>query len=126
MSAAYFLVLLVIGVGAGVSSGIFGIGGGILIVPALMYWAKFSQHAAVGTSLAILLPPVGLAAVTEYYRSGNVDLKAAGIVAAGVLVGGWLGAHFANQINGQTLKLVFGVFVLVIGVYLIDSAMRAS
>jgi uncharacterized membrane protein YfcA len=126
MTTAYFLLLLVIGVSAGISSGIFGIGGGILIVPALMYWAKFSQHAAIGTSLAILLPPVGLAAVTEYYRSGNVDLKAAGIVAAGVLVGGWLGAYLANQVNGQTLKLIFGLFVLAMGAYLIAGAVRAS
>ncbi|GBG13078.1 flagellar motor protein MotA [Novimethylophilus kurashikiensis] len=125
MTTPYLLILLVIGLGAGVSSGIFGIGGGILIVPALMYWAKFSQHAAVGTSLAILLPPVGLAAVTEYYRSGNVDLKVAGIVAAGVLVGGWLGASIANQLNGHTLKLVFGLFVLLMGAYLTASAARA-
>ena len=69
--------LILIGLSAGLLSGLFGIGGGVLIVPALMYGLGFSQKMATGTSLAILLPPVGIAAVLEYYRHGAVDIKAA-------------------------------------------------
>jgi uncharacterized membrane protein YfcA len=82
----------------------FGVGGGLLIVPALIYLAKFSQHAAIGTSLAILLPPVGLLAVLEYYRHGNVNLKAAPIVAIAFMMGGWIGANLANHINAHLLN----------------------
>ena len=117
--------MLLIGLFSGIVSGIFGIGGGVIIVPALIYLAKFSQHAAIGTSLAILLPPVGLWAALEYYRHGNVDLKAALIVAIAFMVGGWIGAHLANQIiSGGVLKLLFGIFVVGIGVYLIFDALK--
>ncbi|WP_018152786.1 sulfite exporter TauE/SafE family protein [Leeia oryzae] len=117
-------MFLLIGVSAGVASGLFGIGGGVLIVPALIYFAKFSQHAAVGTSLAILLPPVGIGAAYQYYQHGNVDLRAALIVAAAFMVGGWLGGTLASQLQAQMLKLMFGVFVLFIGGHLILDAIR--
>jgi hypothetical protein len=125
MTALLIIVLLLIGVLSGVVSGMFGIGGGILIVPALIYLAKFSQHAAIGTSLAILLPPVGLLAVLEYYRHGNVNLKAALIVAIAFMAGGWIGTHLANHINADLLKLLFGIFVLGIGGYLVFSAVKS-
>jgi uncharacterized membrane protein YfcA len=117
-------LLLMIGLVSGIASGVFGIGGGILIVPGLIYVLGFSQHTATGTSLAILLPPVGLAAVLEYYRHGNVDLKAAFIVAAALFVGAWLGAVFANHLKGPYLRLAFGVFVVCIGLYMVFGAMR--
>src|ERR1035437_4902265 len=98
MTASLIIVLLLVGVFSGVASGMFGIGGGVLIVPALIYLAKFSQHAAIGTSLPILLPPVGLLAVLEYYPYGIVDLKAALIVAIAFMAGGWVGAHLAHSI----------------------------
>lgn len=119
------LLLLAIGLVSGVASGLFGIGGGILVVPALIYLAKFSPHTAVGTSLAILLPPVGLGAVMEYYRHGSVDLKAAIIVAAALMIGGWLGANLAKHVNGQVLKMGFGIFVLGIGCYLVFDAAKS-
>lgn len=122
------LIALMLGIGlfSGIASGVFGIGGGIIIVPALIYLAKFSQHAAIGTSLAILLPPIGLMAVLEYYRHGNVDLKAAIIVAAAFMAGGWIGAHMANQLlSGHVLKLLFGFFVLGIGGYLVFDALKS-
>lgn len=72
-----WFTFIAIGLSSGVLAGIFGIGGGILIVPALMYVAGFSQKLAIGTSLAVLLPPIGIAAVLEYYRNGNVDFRAA-------------------------------------------------
>jgi len=126
MTDSLIVLMLSIGLFSGIASGIFGIGGGIIIVPALMYLARFSQHAAIGTSLAILLPPIGLMAVLEYYRNGNVDLKAAVLVAIAFMVGGWIGAHLANQlISSGVLKLLFGIFVLGIGVYLIFDALKS-
>jgi uncharacterized membrane protein YfcA len=124
MEEASAVVLLAIGLVSGVASGLFGIGGGVLIVPALVYWVGFSQHRATGTSLAILLPPVGLAAVIEYYRHGNVDLRAALIIAAAVIFGGWIGALLANRVSGPQLRLAFGLFVTALGIYMIQGALR--
>ena len=124
MTLSLIILLLMIGFASGIASGLFGIGGGVLIVPGLVYLAGFSQHAATGTSLAILLPPVGLAAVLEYYHHGNVDLKAAFLVAAALFVGGWLGAVIANRISGPYLRLAFGIFVVALGFYLVFGALR--
>jgi uncharacterized protein len=117
-------VLLVIGVLGGIAAGLFGVGGGIVIVPALIYWAGFSQHKATGTSLAVLLPPIGLAAAYEYYRHGNVDVRAAVLVAAGMFAGGWLGAYVANEMKGPHLRLAFGLFLSAMGIYLVYGACR--
>jgi uncharacterized membrane protein YfcA len=114
-----WILYVIIGICGGVASGLFGIGGGIVIIPALVYWAGFSQHKATGTSLAVLLPPIGIAATIEYYRKGNVDLRAALIIAAAMLVSAWCGALLANQMKGPHLRLVFGVFVTGVGVYLV-------
>ncbi|NVN92057.1 MAG: sulfite exporter TauE/SafE family protein [Desulfuromonadales bacterium] len=119
-----WLMYMIIGLFGGVTSGLFGVGGGIVIVPALIYWAGFSQHRATGTSLAILLLPIGLAATLEYYRNGNVDLRAAMIIAVTMFVGGWGGALLASQIKGPHLRLLFGVFVSGVGVYLVYGACK--
>jgi uncharacterized membrane protein YfcA len=119
-----WLIFAIIGAMGGVAAGLFGVGGGIVIVPALIYWAGFTQHKATGTSLAVLLPPIGLAATIEYYRRGNVDLKAALIIAACMLIGAWLGAYFANRLSGPHLRLMFGIFVFCLGIYLIHGACR--
>jgi uncharacterized membrane protein YfcA len=115
---------VVIGLVAGLLSGVFGIGGGVVIVPALIYWAGFTQHRATGTSLAVLLPPIGLAAMWEYYRHDNVNVHAAMIIAVAVFVGGWLGAVIANRVSGPYLRLAFGMFVVVLGMYLMVGAFR--
>jgi uncharacterized membrane protein YfcA len=114
--------LTLIGLSAGVLSGLFGIGGGILIVPALMYGLGFSQKLATGTSLAILLPPVGIAAVMEYYRQGAVDMKAAMIIAVMVVVGSWFGSKFSVGIDPVMMKLLFGIFLILLGGYIIYDA----
>ncbi|MEC4747138.1 sulfite exporter TauE/SafE family protein [Methylomicrobium sp. Wu6] len=119
-----WLIHVIIGVIAGIAAGLFGVGGGIVIVPALIYWAGFSQHMATGTSLAVLLPPIGLAAAFEYYRHGNVDIRAAVILAATMFIGSWFGAYFANQMSGQMLRLIFGLFVCGLGVYLVYGACK--
>ncbi|WP_455388629.1 TSUP family transporter [Petrachloros mirabilis] len=118
------LLFVAIGLTTGFTSGLFGIGGGLLLIPALIYLAGYTQHEATGISLAILLPPVGLGAVIEYYRHGNVDLKVALIIAAAVFVGGWFGALLANQIAGPYLRLAFAFFVVCLGFYLLYGAMH--
>lgn len=119
-----WMIFLVIGLGAGVISGLFGVGGGLVIVPALIYWAGFTQHKATGTSLAVLLPPIGLAATIEYYRHGNVDWRAAMIIACALFAGALGGAFFANKISGPHLRLTFGVFTTAMGVYMIWGAFK--
>ena len=114
----------IIGICGGVASGLFGVGGGVVIVPALVYWAGFSQHRATGTSLAVLLPPIGLAAAIEYYRHGNVDIKAAILIAATMLVGAWMGSYLANQMKGPQLRLMFGLFLTGLGIYLVYGALK--
>jgi len=124
MPDASILLFIVLGLGAGVLSGVFGIGGGLVIVPALIYFAGFSQHRATGTSLAVLLPPIGIGAVWEYYRHGNVDIRAATVIAVAVLAGGWLGAILANRVSGPYLRLAFSLFVCSMGIYLLHGALR--
>ncbi len=119
-----WVIYILIGVFAGVAAGMFGVGGGIVVVPALIYLAGFSQHRATGTSLAVLLPPIGLAATIEYYRHDNVDFRAAAIIAGTMLFGGWIGAVFANRISGPYLRLAFAVFLVAVGIYLFLGAFR--
>ena len=116
------VLLILIGLAAGFSSGLFGLGGGIIIVPALVYLLGLSPHRATGTSLAVLLPPVGLAAVIEYYRHGDVDFKMAAVIAVMMLVGAWLGAGFAQKLSSSSMRMMFGVFLVVLGVYTIYRA----
>lgn len=118
------LTLVMIGVLGGIAAGLFGIGGGVVIVPALIYWAGFSQHRATGTTLALLLPPIGLAATIEYYRHGNVDVRAAIIIAVGMFVGSWAGAYLANLVTGPHLRFAFGCFITGLGLYLIYGACK--
>ena len=119
-----WLTFVLIGIVGGIASGLFGVGGGIVVVPALIYRAGFSQHMATGTSLAVLLPPIGLAATIEYYRHGNVDVRAAIILAATVFVGAWVGAWFANRMPGPQLRLLFGVFLCGVGTSLVYGACK--
>ena len=119
-----FTLVVAIGLAAGLLSGVFGIGGGVIIVPALIYLAGFRQHSATGTSLAVLLPPIGIGAMWEYYRHGNVNLRVAMIMAVAMVVGGWVGARVANQVSGPYLRLAFGIFVVVLGLSLMFGAVR--
>jgi uncharacterized membrane protein YfcA len=124
MATTSAFILAAIGIAAGVLSGLFGIGGGVVIMPALIYFAGFDQHRATGTSLAILLPPIGLGAVLEYYRHGAVDLRAAMIVAAAVFLSAWVSSIVANRIPGSYLRLAFGMFVIIVGVTVVIDAVR--
>ena len=120
-----WLTYVLIGVWGGIAAGMFGVGGGIVIVPTLVFFAGFTQHRATGTSLALLLPPIGLAAVIEYYRKGNVDITAALVMAPTMICAAWLGAYFAHFLKGPQLRMVFGVFICCVGVYLIYGAWKS-
>jgi uncharacterized membrane protein YfcA len=115
------VILILIGLGAGISSGVFGIGGGVVIVPALVYLLDFPTHRAIGTSLAVLLPPIGAAAVYAYWQAGNIDWRAAIILALTLFVGAWLGAKVANSLSENVLRSLFGVFLIGLGAYTLYS-----
>ena len=112
---------ITIGVFAGAISGLIGIGGGIIIVPCLIYIFGFSQHAAQGTTLAMLIPPIGLLAALRYYQSGNVKLSVAAFICAGFLVGGYLGAGLVQSLSEPVLRKVFGIFLLLVSLRMIFS-----
>ncbi len=108
------IILLCIGLCAGMLSGLVGVGGGIIIVPALIYFIGVSQHEAQGTSLAVLLLPVGIFAVYNYYKAGYVDIQATLIIASTFVVGGFIGSKIAISIDQNMIKKVFGIFLLLV------------
>ncbi len=103
-----------IGIAAGVLSGMVGIGGGIVVVPALVFFYGFSQKMAQGTSLAMLLPPIGILSVLAYHRVGNVRWDAVVILVIAFLVGSFFGAKFINRLNDQVVKKIFAIFMIVV------------
>lgn len=116
--------LLFVGAVAGALSGLFGIGGGVVIVPLLIYLGGYDQHRATGTSLATLLPPIGIGAAIEYYRHGAVDVRAAIVIAIALALGAWLTAIAANKMSGVYLRLGFAVFVIGLGISMLIDAFR--
>jgi uncharacterized membrane protein YfcA len=108
------LVFIGIGLGAGVRAGMFGIGGGIVIVPALILLARFAPQAATGTSLAIFLLPVGLLGALTYYKEGHVRVLPALLLALGVFLGSPVGAKIALAMSALALKRTFAVFLVVV------------
>ncbi|MEW6516156.1 MAG: sulfite exporter TauE/SafE family protein [candidate division FCPU426 bacterium] len=113
------LGLLAMGLIAGAASGALGIGGAILIIPGLVYFAGMDQKLAQGTTLLLMLPPIGLLAALEYLRRGEADWRAAIWICLGFLVGGYLGARWIGMIPDQLLRRLFGLFLLVIGLKMI-------
>jgi uncharacterized protein len=110
------IIYLLIGVAAGILSGLFGIGGGVIIIPALIFLQGFSQIKAQGTSLVALLPPVGLLAFIEYYKRGNTDLYAGIIICVAMIISAKFGAQFANTLPMDVLRKAFGIFVILVGI----------
>ena len=111
MDTQTILILVVIGILAGILSGFVGVGGGVIIVPALVYALSMSQHEAQGTSLFILLLPVGILAVNNYWKTGNINWKFGLIVAVTFVLGGYIGSKIALRISPAIVKLVFGVIM---------------
>lgn len=110
------IILLIIGLVAGFFSGLVGIGGGIIIVPVLVYYLHFSQQQAQGTTLFMFLFPIGILGVYNYYKAGYLDWKAAAFMAITFLLGSFFGSKIAVTIDQQTVKKVFGIFVILIGI----------
>ena len=121
MSASSIAILLVIGLCAGILSGFVGVGGGIIIVPALVIFLGFSQHMAQGTSLGMMLPPIGILAVMNYYKSGNIDMKASLILCLTFVVGGYLGSKMSIAIDQKVVKKIFAVIMLIASIKLLMS-----
>jgi len=109
MTAETIFVLILVGLAAGTLSGLVGVGGGIIIVPALIFFLGFSQQAAQGTSLGLLLLPVGILAVINYYNKGFIDLKVVAIMCAAFVFGGWLGSKLALSLSQELVKKIFAV-----------------
>jgi|SRR5579883_2262660 len=108
------VLLLVVGLVAGVVSGLFGIGGGLIIVPGLIYVIGMGQMQATGTSLAALIPPVGLLGAVEYYRHGLINVRYAALIALGLFVGAYFGARFVQSVPPVLLRRVYAVFMMAV------------
>ncbi len=113
------LELVLLGLLAGAMAGILGIGGAVFVIPALVFLFGWSQHLAQGTTLAMLVPPIGILAAWQYYRAGHVDLKVAAILCAGFFIGGYFGGMAANHISDDTLRRVFGAALILIGLKMV-------
>lgn len=110
------ILIIVLGLVAGVFSGVIGLGGGVIIVPALVFIFGLSQQQAQGTTLALMVPPIGILAAYTYYQHGYVDLKIAGLVCIGFIFGGWIGAKLAVQLPREVLQKIFAIVLLVMAV----------
>ena len=121
MTLSTILILIIIGLMAGILSGLVGVGGGIIMVPLFIVLLGLTQHNAQGMSLAVMLPPVTFLAVYNYHKAGAIDWKAALIVSVLFVVGGYLGSKIALQIDQKMLKKIFGVLMLIAAIKLIFS-----
>jgi uncharacterized membrane protein YfcA len=111
MTVQIVLILVLIGLAAGMLSGLIGVGGGIIVVPALVYFLGFSQHEAQGTSLGLLLLPVGILAAANYYKQGYIDVKVVAIMCLAFVLGGWLGSKVSLAISEELVKKIFAVIL---------------
>ena len=114
MSLHVIVVLLLIGLAAGILGGLVGIGGGIIIVPSLIYFLSFSQKEAQGTSLGILLLPVGILGVLQFYKAGYVDMRTVWLVSFGFLVGSYFGSKIALSFSQETVRKIFAILMILI------------
>jgi len=109
MTTQLILLLMLVGLIAGMLSGMIGVGGGIVIVPALIYFVGLNQYEAQGTSLGLLLLPIGIFAVINYYNRGFIDIKYVALMAIGFTIGGWLGSKISLSIPELTLRRIFAI-----------------
>jgi uncharacterized membrane protein YfcA len=117
-----YIGFLFVGAFTGAIAGMFGIGGGVFVIPAMVYIFGFSQKTATGTSLAMLLPPIGILAFLQFYKSGQVNVPAAVLLIAGFLAGSWLSAGYAVALPDLLLKRLFGGLLIVMGAIYILTA----
>ena len=121
MSISTFIILIIIGLLAGVLSGLVGVGGGILMIPLLIIFLGLTQHQAQGTALFAMLPPIGILAAINYYKEGFVKWEYAFVIAITFVVGGYLGSKLSLSLPPQTVRKVFGVIMLLGAIKLISS-----
>ncbi len=121
MSVSLLLGLLAIGIVTGVMAGIFGIGGAIIMIPSLVFFMGFSQQMAQGTSLAVMLPPIGIFAAYNYYKAGQANIKFALIMAVAFIIGSYFGSKLALNIPAATLKKAFAVLLIFVAVKMLFS-----
>ena len=116
MDVLIFFIIILVGIAAGILSGLVGVGGGIVIVPALVYFVGFSQKTAQGTSLGLILLPVGILGVLQYYKQGHVDLRVVAILAIGFLLGSYFGSRIALALPQETIKKIFAILMILIAI----------
>ena len=121
MSLSMLMIIIVIGIITGVMAGMLGIGGAIIMIPALVFFMGFSQQMAQGTSIAVMLPPVGILAAYNYYKAGHVDIKFALILAGTFLIGSYFGSKYALTLPQAALKKIFGVLLLLVAIKMLFS-----
>lgn len=115
MSISSFIILLIIGLAAGILSGIAGVGGGVIVIPALVFAMGLTQFEAQGTSLAMMIPPIGIMAAYNYYQNGFINWKYALVLAVFFIIGGYLGSKFILNVPEGFVKKGFAVFIILIG-----------
>jgi uncharacterized membrane protein YfcA len=121
MSISTFIILIIIGLLAGILSGLVGIGGGIIMIPLLIILLGLTQHQAQGTALFAMLPPIGILAAINYYKAGFVKWEYAAVIAFTFVIGGYFGSKLSLSLPPQTVRRVFGVIMLIGGIKLIFS-----
>ncbi|HIP36915.1 MAG TPA: sulfite exporter TauE/SafE family protein [Crocinitomix sp.] len=124
MTLYQILLLVLIGLFAGAMSGFIGIGGGVVMVPALVYIMGLSQHEAQGTSLILMLPPIGILAVMNYYKAGQLNINYGVIIALAFVIGGYYGSKLSLKLSPAKVKLIFGFLMLYIAVKMIYSGVK--
>ena len=128
MDTQTILIIILVGVAAGILGGLVGVGGGLIIVPSLIYFIGFSQKTAQGTSLGLILLPVGILGVLQYYKQGHVDFRVVGLLALGFLAGSFFGSKIALSLPQETVKKIFAVFMIIIAVKMLffDKTKKSS
>jgi len=121
MSISAFLILLVIGLAAGLLSGVAGVGGGVIVIPALIFALGMTQFEAQGTSLAMMIPPIGIMAAYNYYEKGFIDWKYALVLAFFFVIGSYFGSKFALGNSQGLIKKGFAIFIIIIGIKMLWS-----
>lgn len=121
MSISTILILIFLGICAGMLSGFVGVGGGMIIVPGLIFLLGASQLSAQGTSLAVIILPVGIFGVMNYYKAGHINIQYAAIIALAFVIGSYFGSKYALKVPEHKIKLLFGLFLLYISVRMIYS-----
>ncbi len=128
MDIQTILIIIVVGIAAGILGGLVGVGGGLIIVPSLVYFIGFSQKTAQGTSLGLIMLPVGILGVLQYYKQGHVDFRVVGMLAVGFLLGSFFGSKVALSLSQETVKKIFACLMILIAIKMLffDKAKKTN